>query len=70
MNILGLISQLIGIKTLRLTEVKSMVASLFWSAALVLLVHRNFLRERCSLVDQGVPEGMHHQPSSNLSHLV
>ena len=43
-----------------LVEVKSMVISLFWSAALVLLVHCNFLRECCSLVDQGVPEGMHH----------
>ena len=53
-----------------LVEVKSMIISLLWSAALVSLVHRNILRECCSLVDQGVLEGMHHQPLSDLSHLV
>ena len=43
-----------------LVEVKSTVVSSFWSAALVSLVHRDLLHERCTLVDQGVPEGMHH----------
>ena len=53
-----------------LVEVKSMVISLLWSAALVSLVYCNILRECCRLVDQGVLEGMHHQPSSDLPHLV
>ena len=53
-----------------LVEVKSMVINLLWSAALVSLVHRNILCECCSLADQGVLKGMHHQPSSDLPHLV
>ena len=53
-----------------LVEVKFMVISLLWSAALVSLVHRNILHECCSLVDQGVLEEMHHQPSNDLPHLV
>ena len=53
-----------------LVEVKSIIISSFWSAALVILVHRNFLRECCNLVDQWIPEGMHHQPPSGLPHLV
>uniref|UniRef100_A0A2N9G2A5 Integrase catalytic domain-containing protein n=1 Tax=Fagus sylvatica TaxID=28930 RepID=A0A2N9G2A5_FAGSY len=39
------------------------------STALVSSVHRNLLGEHCSLVDQRVLEGMHHQPSSGLPHL-
>ena len=53
-----------------LVEVKSMVISLLWSVTLVSLIHYNILRECCSLEDQGVPEGMHHQPSSDLPHLM
>ncbi len=53
-----------------LVEAKSKIISLFWSVALVSLVHRNLLCEHCSLVDQRVPGGMHHHPSSDLPHLV
>ena len=53
-----------------LVEVEFKVISLFWSTTSVSLVHRNLLREYCSLVDWRIPKGMHHQPPSGLPHLV